>query len=434
MSDITEALGTAAEGGLFAKVVSSKTSSVADKDGTPIEKGHFAEGACLNCGTELIGKHCHACGQKAHLHRTVGAFFHDLIHGALHLDGKIWRTLPLLVAKPGKLTRRYIDGERARFVSPMAMFLFSVFLMFAVFQALGISAPTDLRGDAREEVQRIVASEQGRIDDELEELNHKLEESGLGDVSRSTLERERRELLAERDLLDARGTGIAQWITSRGNDAANDLQVAGRAQIDDAKERLAAMPTDAPERADLAAEIEAAEIGMQQFERFEEATAETIKISEDGAARMTIEESGVDWIDEALTKWRSNPSLMLYKLQANAYKFSWLLIPLSIPFVWLLFAWKRRFKAYDHAIFVTYSITFVSLLFIALSLLTAAGIGGGWVFLALAVLPPLHLYKHLKYAYDLSRFGAVWRLAVLHVFILVTLLLFFQILLLIGAF
>jgi hypothetical protein len=426
MSDITEALGTAAEGGLLARAIS--------RDGTPIEKGHFAEGACLNCGTELTGKHCHECGQKAHLHRTIGAFFHDLLHGALHLDGKVWRTLPLLIFKPGQLTRRYVEGERTSFVSPMALFLFSVFLMFAVFQALGISAPTDLSGDAREEVQRIVANEQSRIEDEISELNEKLEEPELGDASRSALEQERTELLAERDLLDARGTGIAQWITSRGNDAADDLQIAGRAQIDAAKERLAAMPADAPERADLAAEIEAAELAIQQFERFEEATAETIKINEDGTAQMTIEESGIGWIDEALTKWRSNPSLMLYKLQANAYKFSWLLIPISIPFVWILFAWKRRFKAYDHAIFVTYSIAFVSLLFIALSLVTAAGIGGGWVFLALAIIPPLHLYKHLKYAYGLTRFGALWRLALLHVFILVILLLFFQVLLLLGAF
>ena len=64
---------------------------------------------------------------------------------------------------------------------------------------------------------------------------------------------------------------------------------------------------------------------------------------------------------------------MLYKLQANGYKFSWLLIPISVPFVWLLFAWKRHFRAYDHAIFVTYSIAFMSLFFIALSLAIKAG-------------------------------------------------------------
>ena len=79
------------------------------------------------------GPYCHQCGQPAHVHRSLAAFWHDLAHGVLHFDGKIWRTLPLLAWRPGELTRRYIEGERARFVSPMALFLFSVFLMFAVF-------------------------------------------------------------------------------------------------------------------------------------------------------------------------------------------------------------------------------------------------------------------------------------------------------------
>ena len=64
-------------------------------------------------------------------------FFHDLLHGVFHFEGKIWRTLPLLAWRPGELTRRYIDGQRARFVSPIALFLFSVFLMFAVLSLTG---------------------------------------------------------------------------------------------------------------------------------------------------------------------------------------------------------------------------------------------------------------------------------------------------------
>jgi hypothetical protein len=81
---------------------------------------------------------------KGARHRSLAAIGHDIMHGVLHLDGKLWNTLPLLAFKPGKLTRRFIEGERAKFVSPMAMFLFSVFAMFAVFQMVGISAPTDL--------------------------------------------------------------------------------------------------------------------------------------------------------------------------------------------------------------------------------------------------------------------------------------------------
>jgi len=95
-----------------------------------------AEGNCLNCGTTLVGPHCHACGQKGHVHRTLHAFGHDFLHSVLHFDGKIWRTLPMLAWKPGDLTRRYVHGERAKFVSPLALFLFTVFLTFAVFNWL----------------------------------------------------------------------------------------------------------------------------------------------------------------------------------------------------------------------------------------------------------------------------------------------------------
>lgn len=97
---------------------------------------HSAHGACANCGTTLTGPYCHSCGQMAHLHRTLGGIGHEILHGVFHFEGKIWRTLPLLAFKPGQLTRRYIHGERARFVSPMALFLFSVFLMFAIVSAI----------------------------------------------------------------------------------------------------------------------------------------------------------------------------------------------------------------------------------------------------------------------------------------------------------
>ena len=38
---------------------------------------------------------------------------------------------------PGIMTRRYIAGERARFISPVALYLFTVFLMFATLNFTG---------------------------------------------------------------------------------------------------------------------------------------------------------------------------------------------------------------------------------------------------------------------------------------------------------
>jgi hypothetical protein len=121
-----EGIGEAVTGGMLARAV---------------EPDHGEAGAleqnCLNCGSPLTGPYCAQCGQKGHVHRSLRGFGHDLLHSVLHFEGKIWRTLPMLAWRPGELTRRYVHGERARFVSPIAIFLFSVFLMFAVFSWVG---------------------------------------------------------------------------------------------------------------------------------------------------------------------------------------------------------------------------------------------------------------------------------------------------------
>nr|WP_247713372.1 DUF3667 domain-containing protein [Qipengyuania polymorpha] len=362
--------------------------AVADEKGKPLVKGHFAEGACLNCGTELIGSHCHSCGQKVHLHRTIGAFMHDLLHGALHFEGRIWHTLPKLFFKPGELTRRYIDGERARFVSPMALFLFCIFLMFAVFQFAGVSAPTDIRGDSTEELAQLATTELERVEAQLVEVESELAAPGTSAQEREDLERRRKEL---------------------------SDQVAG---IREARKHVPFLRNDSEPR---------------QLETDEDGNTIVPLTNSDGAT-MKMKASGIEWIDGGLEKWRKNPGLMLYKLQTNFYKFSWLLIPLSIPFVWLLFAWKRRFRAYDHAIFITYSISFMTLLILSVTLMALVGVAGAVWGSMLAFLPPIHMYKQLRQTYGLSRISAFWRLCVLMVFIVIVLLLFLQLLLLIGVF
>ncbi|MEM7780778.1 MAG: DUF3667 domain-containing protein [Pseudomonadota bacterium] len=425
MSDIAEGIGTAIEGSLVGKAVEPDGSG----EGPAGERGD----TCLNCGADLNGAaYCHNCGQKSHVHRSLTAIFHDLIHGVLHLDGKFWLTLPLLVFRPGKLTRRYIEGERAKFVSPMAMFLFSVFAMFAVFQMVGLTAPTDLAGDARAQVTQMLEAERASINGEIARIDEELAAPELDDTTRASLEIERERLETDLGLLDTRGQNITNLLTSGSADFVDNLQSAGENELASANERLATLPEGSQEYRDLASEIATAEQGIEDLEQFEA----VLPITTTAEGSVTLKQTGVGFIDSFLEKWTSNPSLMLYKLQANGYKFSWLLIPLSIPFVWLIFAWKRRFKAYDHAIFVTYSLSFMSLLFITMSLIAASPIdaGGGWAFAIFTVAAPLHVYKHLKYTYDLSRFSAIWRFFALLIFILMVLALFLQALLVLGAF
>lgn len=47
-------------------------------------------------------------------------------------------------------TRRYVNGERARFVSPLALFLFTVFLMFATIGARSAEMTKDFIRDQRD--------------------------------------------------------------------------------------------------------------------------------------------------------------------------------------------------------------------------------------------------------------------------------------------
>jgi len=155
---------------------------------------------------------------------------------------------------------------------------------------------------------------------------------------------------------------------------------------------------------------------------------------EDVSGNFTNIRTGSPFIDHLAEKWQKNPSLMLYKMQANSYKFSWLLIPLSLPFMALLFAWRRRFGLYDHAVFVTYSLAFMTLLFVIITLLAQLGVGAQFLALAAMAVPLWHIYRQLRGAYQLSRFSALWRTGMLGVLITVILLLFLNVLLLLGAF
>jgi hypothetical protein len=280
------------------------------------QDGDACHRPCLDCGASIAGNYCSNCGQKAHLHRSFGAIAHDLAHGVLHLEGKFWRTLPLLAYRPGDLTRRYIEGERTRFLSPTATFLLSVFLMFAVINTAG-----------------------------------------------------RQAYYAE-----------------------------NRA------ERLA--PSQTAEEADVAIDLD-----------LHDAPAPLKKI------------------DEAWRHAKVNPSLLGYKLQSNAYKFSWALIPICVPLVWLLFINRRRYRvnygAYEHTVFVTYALAFMSLAAIALTLLKLTGLRGPAALIPL-LYPVVHTFWHVRGAYRLSFFSALWRSTVLVAVPFLAGLLFFMFLLMSG--
>lgn len=339
-----EAAGDIATGGLIAHAVDL---GVAD-DGRAGAHG----GQCLNCAMPLAGEFCHACGQSAHVHRTLGSIGHDLLHGVFHFEGKVWRTIPMLVRHPGRLTRCYIDGHRARYVSPLALFLFAVFVMAAAFNWVGGHGRSAQTPQQRAEALRVT------------------------DERIAAVQVQQRELAAE---------------------PAGDPPVARRITAAALASSLRSLQS---QRAALASGREVANNALEAVH------------------------TDVAPIDDFVRRIRENPQLLAYKVQSSSYKLSWALIPISTPFVALLFLWRRRFPMYDHAIFVIYSLSFVTLLIAVLRLLTVAGFRGQWGMLVVAVALPVHMFAQLRGTYALSRFGAAWRTFVLLNFASFALLLF----------
>ena len=146
-----------------------------------------ADHACANCGAHLHGAFCHACGQKAHLHTRLTHLLEEFAEGVAHFDGRLWRTLPLLIFKPGRLSREWREGRRARYVPPLHVFLFAVFVFFFAESFRGgsndpePSAPPAAQGNFRTQEparsERAVGSVD-RVADGIQAVTAKLDEGG----------------------------------------------------------------------------------------------------------------------------------------------------------------------------------------------------------------------------------------------------------------
>ena len=120
MSGELETLGAASSGAIIDR-------QTADLSGEP----------CRNCGADVDGRYCPRCGQlAASFHRPVWSLFGETIADSLALDGRLARTLPLLFFRPGRLTKNYTDGKRARYVPPFRMLLLASLLFYLTLFAL----------------------------------------------------------------------------------------------------------------------------------------------------------------------------------------------------------------------------------------------------------------------------------------------------------
>jgi hypothetical protein len=86
---------------------------------------------CLNCGAPLSGAFCSRCGQRdIPPYPSVRELAKDAVTEFSGWDGRLALTLRELVRRPGMLTREFLEGRRARYVSPLRLYLMSSLVYF----------------------------------------------------------------------------------------------------------------------------------------------------------------------------------------------------------------------------------------------------------------------------------------------------------------
>ncbi len=356
-------VGALVSAGLAAKEIDAI--SVPDRHGAATDTHHN----CLNCGTAVSSRYCGSCGQPAHLHRSLWHLSEEFLHGVLHFDAKGVRTAPLLAFRPGLLTRRYIDGQRTKYVSPMAMFLFCIFLMYFVFSLAAESDSHNVK----------VKVEDAR--------------AAKADVAKAQQE-------ADADV--AKATAKLDQLKKAGADLSEAQEELAEAQF--AKKMATASGAIASAAIDLGSRP-AAEAGTGQAQP---ATNDRGTWQERLAAKAKAH-VGDPGLKGKINRALANPDLALYKLKSTAYKFSFMLIPISLPFLWLIFFWRRGATMYDHGVFSLYSLSFMSLLFTAAALMAIMGVSSSVVALCVIFVPPVHMFAQLRGTYGLGWFAASWR-------------------------
>ncbi|MEW6762288.1 MAG: DUF3667 domain-containing protein [Pseudomonadota bacterium] len=108
-----------------------------------IEHQHAA--TCKNCDATTNGNFCHQCGQATHLHvPSAREFLHEFMAHYVAIEGKLWRSLKLLLFKPGLLSREYIEGRRVRYVEPLRLYLSFSIIFFAMMKLSGVEIVSNI--------------------------------------------------------------------------------------------------------------------------------------------------------------------------------------------------------------------------------------------------------------------------------------------------
>ena len=332
---------------------------------------------CANCETPLQGTYCHTCGQLAEdFHRNSWHLLVEAVESLLHLDGRLFKTLPGLIRRPGQLTRDYLNGKRAWQVQPFRMFLVILLVVLFVGHLATKSAEhkAEAEGGQHNTVNQAVP--------------------GSGDAS-ADLEKARADIQADPEMsASEKAAALAairgDWTAFSAHMAANARETAAVGAVGQtssgAQVPLAKQPTAGSDKVRI-----------------------NSRILEDNDPRL---QSFRNWAEARLKAVKDDPERFALIMEIWLHRVAILALPVSALMLSLLFIFNRRYFVFDHLVFSMHSLSFQMLLATLILLLSmVVGSVAWWLILIM----PVHLYVHMKGAYQRSAFGTVVRMIVLFV-------------------
>jgi hypothetical protein len=320
-------------------------------------------GPCANCGTKLDGPWCYNCGQAGEdYHRSVFKLIGEAIEGLFHADGRLWKTMPHLLYRPGRLTRDYLDGKRAPQVPPFRMFLVILLIVFFA----GHLATSRKGDETHVNVRAPTPAERQAAQKALSEVK--------ADLSR--------------DL----NPKAAAEVSRRIDQVQHKLDPSSAPKLPVPPKKGA--PPEEPGKivADRAHELSGLELNDW-------------RVNLDGDKKTTT--PAEHWLQTRIQAIQDDPKRFGMILEIWAHRVAVLALPVSAFLLTILFIFDRRFYVFDHLVFSMHSLTFQLLLLSTIFLLSmAVGPVAWW----LLVLSPIHLYKHMRGTYSTGRFGTLLRM------------------------
>jgi len=351
-------------------------------------------GTCANCGAPLEGPYCHACGQyDDDLRRPIWTLASEVVEGLFSVDGRVWRTVPPLLFQPGVATRRYLEGERARYVAPFRLYLVASLIFFLVLAVVGEGVTFDPQDAATAE-----QTQQGldRASQEIAEARAQLESDG----DRQGADELRNVEDAMAGLTDALTGSDMQALEGQ----AQELSEAARKPRWKDEDSRSFLPEDYPEQAQADA-AESDEDGPN--------------IDVDFVEQLSREQR--EWIVVRVHRLIDDPGRLNDAMARWAPRMLFVLLPVYALLLALTHIWRRDFILFDHLVvtlhFHAFLFTLMAVLMIVQGLITT-----GIAILILLVWSNFYLYRLHRRVYRHGRFMSLFRTAIMDIAYFIVLL------------